>query len=61
MIYIDYPTVDNNWLCIKHCKTKAEAIAWLRDIWGEETVTDEGFVNLLSGNEEESDDGEQQP
>ena len=58
MIYLDYPSFDCTWTNIRNFKTRAEAVAWLREMWGEHAIKDDGSVILISGTDEPEGDKE---
>lgn len=55
MIYVDFPNADGGFDEIESFKTKRAAIAWLREIWGEHAIDDNGNLCLISGNDEKGE------
>jgi predicted ATP-grasp superfamily ATP-dependent carboligase len=56
MIYVDYPSYEGDeFIPIEQFKTKRAAIAFLRELWGEHNVTDDGYLLVVTGEDESND------
>lgn len=56
MIYLDFPDAEAGmWNPIAQFKTKAEALAWVREKFGFNSITSDGWMQVITGEEEEED------
>lgn len=56
MIYLDFPDAEAEmWKPVGQFKTKAEALAWVRERFGFNSITRDGWMQVITGDEEEED------
>lgn len=54
MIYLDFPDAEAEmWNPVAQFKTKAEALAWVREKFGFNSITPDGWMQVITGEEEE--------